>query len=41
MYLGELDAADALCERARALAEGELFDDTTGPRRCSGSVPAG
>jgi len=28
MYLGELDAADALCERARGLAEGELFDDT-------------
>jgi tetratricopeptide (TPR) repeat protein len=28
MYLGELEAADALCERARALAEGELFDDT-------------
>ena len=28
MYLGEIDSADALCERARALAEGELFDDT-------------
>jgi tetratricopeptide (TPR) repeat protein len=28
MYLGELDTADALCERARALAEGESFDDT-------------
>ena len=28
MYLGELDAADALCERARALAEGEFFDDS-------------
>jgi tetratricopeptide (TPR) repeat protein len=28
MYLGELDAATALCERARALTEGELFDDT-------------
>jgi tetratricopeptide (TPR) repeat protein len=28
MYLGELDAADALGERARALAEAENFDDT-------------
>jgi tetratricopeptide (TPR) repeat protein len=28
MYLGELDAATALCERARALAESEVFDDT-------------
>jgi tetratricopeptide (TPR) repeat protein len=28
MYLGEIDSADALCERARALAEGERFDDT-------------
>jgi tetratricopeptide (TPR) repeat protein len=28
MYLGELDAADALCERARALVEAENFDDT-------------
>jgi tetratricopeptide (TPR) repeat protein len=28
MYLGELDTADALSERARALAEGDLFDDT-------------
>jgi len=28
MYLGELDAADALCERACGLAEGEHFDDT-------------
>jgi tetratricopeptide (TPR) repeat protein len=28
MYLGEIDSADALCERARALAEGEHFDDT-------------
>ncbi|MGZ4291004.1 MAG: hypothetical protein ACXVQQ_00260 [Gaiellaceae bacterium] len=28
MYLGDLDTAAALCERARALTEGELFDDT-------------
>jgi tetratricopeptide (TPR) repeat protein len=28
MYLGDLDASDALCERARALAEAENFDDT-------------
>jgi tetratricopeptide (TPR) repeat protein len=28
MYLGELDAATALCERARALAESDVFDDT-------------
>ncbi len=28
MYLGDLDLATALCERARALTEGELFDDT-------------
>jgi tetratricopeptide (TPR) repeat protein len=28
MYLGEIDSADAICERARALAEGEHFDDT-------------
>ena len=28
MYLGETDSADALCERARAIAEGEHFDDT-------------
>ncbi|HET7127766.1 MAG TPA: tetratricopeptide repeat protein [Gaiellaceae bacterium] len=28
MYLGDLDAADALCERARALVEAENFDDT-------------
>jgi tetratricopeptide (TPR) repeat protein len=28
MYLGELDSAAALCERARALAESEPFDDT-------------
>jgi tetratricopeptide (TPR) repeat protein len=28
MYLGEIDSADALCERALALAEGEHFDDT-------------
>lgn len=28
MYLGEIDSAAALCERARAITEGELFDDT-------------
>jgi tetratricopeptide (TPR) repeat protein len=28
MYLGELEVATALCERARALAEGDFFDDT-------------
>jgi tetratricopeptide (TPR) repeat protein len=28
MYLGEIDSADALCERARGLAEGESFDET-------------
>jgi tetratricopeptide (TPR) repeat protein len=28
LYLGEVDAATALCERARALAESEVFDDT-------------
>ena len=28
MYLGDLDAAEALCERARALVEAESFDDT-------------
>jgi tetratricopeptide (TPR) repeat protein len=28
MYLGDLEAADALCERARALVENEHFDDT-------------
>jgi tetratricopeptide (TPR) repeat protein len=28
MYLGELEVAIALCERARALAEGDFFDDT-------------
>ena len=28
MYLGEVDAATALCERARALAESDVFDDT-------------
>ncbi|HEY6962308.1 MAG TPA: tetratricopeptide repeat protein [Gaiellaceae bacterium] len=27
MYLGQLDAADALCERARALAEGAAFSN--------------
>ena len=28
LYLGQLEAATALCERGRALSEGELFDDT-------------
>jgi tetratricopeptide (TPR) repeat protein len=28
MYLGDLEAATALCERARALAESDVFDDT-------------
>jgi tetratricopeptide (TPR) repeat protein len=28
MYLGQLETAASLCERARALTEGELFDDT-------------
>ena len=36
MYLGEIDSADALCERARALAEGPLRRH----RPCRGAVPA-
>src|SRR3954451_7849097 len=31
MYLGQLDAADTLCERARALAEGGVFGDDARP----------